>query len=198
MRNKKNFIFFFIIFFVLFITIPETASAKIDCSVDSPGCYCLEGQKNNRKYTKKNLSKKKCRSAKAVSCTWDKPENISPQCVKKDDSQDKQKGESNNKQGVTIEEVKKEASELNKIKGASATNTTKSFSVAVGNVVQILLNVLGTLALAMFIYGGLLIMTSEGKSDRYLKGMKILLWTSLGTVVILSSYALTNFVFRAF
>lgn len=99
---------------------------------------------------------------------------------------------------ISIQEVKQEASELNKIKGGSATSTTESFSIAVGSIVRILLNVLGTLALAMFIYGGLLIMTSEGKSDRYLKGMKILLWTSLGTVVILSSYALTNFVFRAF
>ncbi|MFB6181296.1 MAG: hypothetical protein ABEJ24_00145, partial [Candidatus Magasanikbacteria bacterium] len=68
----------------------------------------------------------------------------------------------------------------------------------VGRVIKILLQVVGTVGLVMFIYGGLLIMTSEGQSDRYLQGLKTILWSSLGLVAIFASYALVSFVMQAF
>ncbi len=83
------------------------------------------------------------------------------------------------------------ASSLNKLE-------TDSIPQLIGRIIEVILQIVGTVALIMFIYGGLLIMTSEGKSDRYYRGMKTMLWSALGTVTIFASYALVGFVFKAF
>jgi hypothetical protein len=84
-----------------------------------------------------------------------------------------------------------DGSELHKI---SAT----SFPQLIGKSIKLILQVIGTAALAMFIYGGLLIMTSRGQSDKYNQGMKTMLWSAIGVITALSSYALVSFVFSAF
>ena len=50
----------------------------------------------------------------------------------------------------------------------------------------------------MFIYGGLLMLTSAGKSGQIQKGQQTLVWASLGILVVFSSYAILRFVFSAF
>jgi cbb3-type cytochrome oxidase subunit 3 len=61
-----------------------------------------------------------------------------------------------------------------------------------------LLGILGTAALGMFIYAGLLWMFSGGNSERQKKALLIMLWTSMGVVVTLASYAILKFLFAAF
>ena len=67
----------------------------------------------------------------------------------------------------------------------------------VGQVINTVLGVVGSLALLMFIYGGLTWMTSSGNEEKVKKGRDIILWSAIGLVVIFLSYALTRFVLGA-
>lgn len=66
----------------------------------------------------------------------------------------------------------------------------------IGTVIKGLLGVVGSLALAMFIYGGFTWMLAAGSSEKIQKGKNILVWASIGLVVIFSAYALVRFVFE--
>ena len=67
----------------------------------------------------------------------------------------------------------------------------------VGNIINYVLGILGVLALVMFIYGGLMWMTSEGAPDKIKKGKDTLIWAILGLVLIFFSYALLDFILKA-
>ena len=67
----------------------------------------------------------------------------------------------------------------------------------VGNIINYVLGVLGVLALVMFIYGGLIWMTSGGAPDQIKKGRNTLVWAILGLALIFFSYALLNFILTA-
>ncbi len=56
------------------------------------------------------------------------------------------------------------------------------------------MGVMGTVALAMLVYAGFLFMTAAGNSDRERKALDIMLWSGLGIIVILSSYAVVQFI----
>jgi hypothetical protein len=64
----------------------------------------------------------------------------------------------------------------------------------IGIVINSVLGVVGSIALLMFIYGGLTWMTSSGNAEKVKKGRDIILWSAIGLVVIFSAYALTRFV----
>jgi hypothetical protein len=76
-------------------------------------------------------------------------------------------------------------------------NKTKEVDlpVLIGKGIKLLMQVIGTIALLMFVYGGLLWMVSAGNTEKTKKAMDIMLWAGLGVIVILSSYAIVNFVF---
>ena len=63
-----------------------------------------------------------------------------------------------------------------------------------GNVVNAILGIVGSLALVMFIYGGIIWMTSSGNAEQVTKGKNIVIWATIGLVVIFSAYALVSFV----
>jgi hypothetical protein len=69
--------------------------------------------------------------------------------------------------------------------------------VIIGRVIKGILGIIGSLAFLMFIYGGLMWMTSAGNADRVKKGQTILIWTVLGLGVIFSSYAAVNAILNA-
>lgn len=66
-----------------------------------------------------------------------------------------------------------------------------------GRVIEAVLGIVGSLALIMFIYGGVIWMTAAGNEQSVTKGKNIVLWATLGLVVIFSSYALVKFVISA-
>lgn len=66
----------------------------------------------------------------------------------------------------------------------------------IGKVIGGILSVVGSLALAMFVYGGFMWMTAAGSPQRVEKGKNILLWAAIGLVIIFSSYALVALVFQ--
>ena len=64
----------------------------------------------------------------------------------------------------------------------------------IGLVIKGFLGIAGSVALAMFVYGGLVWMTAMGTPDKVTKGKDIILWATIGLVVIFSAFALVNFV----
>jgi len=69
--------------------------------------------------------------------------------------------------------------------------------VIVARVIQGALSVSGTIALLMFVYGGILWMTDMGRGDGVKKGKDIMVWAVLGIIVIASAYVITTAIFNA-
>jgi len=69
--------------------------------------------------------------------------------------------------------------------------------VIIGQALNAVLGVVGSLALIIMIYGGLMWMTSAGNEQRVKTGRDTLIWATLGLVVIFMSYALVYFVLKA-
>ncbi len=69
--------------------------------------------------------------------------------------------------------------------------------IFIGKIIKAILGVVGSLALLMFIYGGFNWMTAAGSPEKVEKGKQILLWATIGLIVIFTSYALVKFVFTS-
>ncbi|MFH1947315.1 MAG: pilin [Candidatus Magasanikbacteria bacterium] len=82
-------------------------------------------------------------------------------------------------------------SELNQLKSNNIPNL-------IGNLIKTAMGLMGSIGLVMFVYGGLLWMTAAGNSEHQKKAMNVLLWSSMGIIVILASYVIVSFVFKAF
>lgn len=67
----------------------------------------------------------------------------------------------------------------------------------IARIIQGALSVSGTVALLMFIYGGLLFLTAGGRPTPVEKAKKILIWSVIGVAVIASAYVVTTAVFNA-
>ena len=74
-------------------------------------------------------------------------------------------------------------------------NTTNiEIPILLGKIINSVLGVVGSLALVMFIYGGITWMLSAGNQEQVTKGKNILIWAAVGIVIIFTSYALVKFV----
>lgn len=69
---------------------------------------------------------------------------------------------------------------------------TKTPQALIGNIINAVLGVVGSLALLMFVYGGLTWMTSSGSQEKVKKGRDIIIWSAIGLAVIFSAYALVR------
>ncbi|MBL7141539.1 hypothetical protein ISS21_00340 [Patescibacteria group bacterium] len=67
-----------------------------------------------------------------------------------------------------------------------------------GSIIQYILGIVGVLALVMFIYGGIIWMTSGGSPEKIKTGKDTIVWAILGLAFIFFSYAILDFVLRAF
>lgn len=88
--------------------------------------------------------------------------------------------------------------------GGTATNITLDNPLGnvntpqklIGQIINSVLGLVGSIALLMFIWGGFQWMTAAGSSEKVEKGKKTLMWAALGMVVIFSSYALVTYVIK--
>lgn len=62
------------------------------------------------------------------------------------------------------------------------------------NVIKAMLGLVGSLALAVFIYGGFTWVISAGNEEKIKKGKDMIMWAALGLMLIFTSYALINLV----
>ena len=72
----------------------------------------------------------------------------------------------------------------------------KNPNIVIGNIIAAILTLVGSLALLMFVYGGLVWMTAAGNKEKVSKGKDILIWATIGMAVIFSSYAMVKFVLQ--
>ncbi len=69
------------------------------------------------------------------------------------------------------------------------------FSVA-NTAVNVILSVIGVVAVVVIIIGGITFMTSQGDSNKVAKGRNTLIWGVVGLVVALVASAIVNFVLK--
>lgn len=71
------------------------------------------------------------------------------------------------------------------------------FRVIIGRVIQAMLGLSGTLALLMFVWGGMQWMISGGFPEKIKKGKDTLIWATIGLVVIFTAYTLVSTLIQA-
>lgn len=63
--------------------------------------------------------------------------------------------------------------------------------------INMLLAFIGSISLVLYIFAGFLWMTASGNAEKVTKAKSIMVWTTLGVVVMLASYVLVSFVFNS-
>ena len=82
-------------------------------------------------------------------------------------------------------------------KVASATGGQTSFRALLLTMVDFFLGFLGLLAVLMIIYGGVMMVTSQGNPDGVGKGKKIITYAAIGIIIILLSFAIVSTILGA-
>lgn len=82
---------------------------------------------------------------------------------------------------------------ITKLRG---TADIKSPGEVVFKVVEVILGLLGIVAVIMMMYAGFLWLTAGGEEDKATKGRTILFQAVIGLIIILASYTVTYFVLR--
>lgn len=62
----------------------------------------------------------------------------------------------------------------------------------IGQVIDAILGIVGSLALLMFVFGGLTWMTSSGNAEKVAKGKNIIVWAAIGLVIVFFAYGITR------
>lgn len=75
---------------------------------------------------------------------------------------------------------------------ANPLGATTDPRLIIANIIKAILSIIGSLALLMFVVGGVTWITSFGEASRVERGKQILIWATLGLVVIASAYVLVN------
>ncbi|MDD4995087.1 MAG: pilin [Patescibacteria group bacterium] len=81
--------------------------------------------------------------------------------------------------------------------GFSAGTGQEQFLEIVGNIITVLLSLLGVIFFVLLIYGGFLWMTSQGKEETVKKAKQLITDAIIGLVIILAAYAISAFVIDA-
>ena len=77
-------------------------------------------------------------------------------------------------------------------KGATVPPLSCFLELAV-NVSKLILGITGSLALLMFVYGGIMLMISRGNQEQVKKGKEILSKALIGVIIIFGAYVAINF-----
>lgn len=67
-----------------------------------------------------------------------------------------------------------------------------TLEMAIGRVIKAILGLSGVAALAMFVWGGFLWLTSRGEPKQVTSGKETLKWATLGLIIIFAAYTLVN------
>jgi hypothetical protein len=73
---------------------------------------------------------------------------------------------------------------------------TTDINLVAARIINNVLGLVGTISLILFIYGGLIWMTSAGSADKVKKGRDILVWAVIGMAVVFLSYMMVKFVIQ--
>jgi len=67
----------------------------------------------------------------------------------------------------------------------------------IGVIIKSVLGVMGSCALLMVIYGGIVLLSSGGINENIQKGKRILFWSAGALILIIFSYTIIDFVIKA-
>lgn len=67
--------------------------------------------------------------------------------------------------------------------------------ILAGRIIKFMLGIVGSLALLMFVYGGVQWLISAGNQDKVKKGRDTLVWAAIGLIVVVASYAILAEIF---
>jgi hypothetical protein len=65
-----------------------------------------------------------------------------------------------------------------------------------GNIIGTLLSMISVLFFVLVLYGGILWMTARGSSETTEKALNTIIAATIGIIIVIGAYALTNFVFK--
>lgn len=85
--------------------------------------------------------------------------------------------------------------DLNVFKSTGNTGVARAQSV-IGRILKFLTGIMGTFAMVMIVYAGVLWMTASGNAEREKKAQTIIFWATLGLLVMLTSYSIVSFILR--
>lgn len=80
---------------------------------------------------------------------------------------------------------------------AAGFSEPQSLPAIIGAIIGVFLSFMGIIFLVLIMYGGYVWMTSAGNEQKVYQAKKIITNSIIGTVIIMSSYAITRFVFEA-
>ena len=80
---------------------------------------------------------------------------------------------------------------------AAGFGNPQSLPEIIGALIGVFLSLLGVIFLILIMYGGFLWMTSGGKETKVLIAKKTIKNSIIGMIIIISSYAITQWVFQA-
>jgi len=92
------------------------------------------------------------------------------------------------------------SSELDPLNVSNITSTGEPYraiSVVIGRIIKALLGVVGAVALLMIVYGGMMMLTAAGSPDKVKKGKDVLTWAIIGSIVVLTSYMMVDYIINA-
>ncbi|PIR74115.1 MAG: hypothetical protein COU35_04120 [Candidatus Magasanikbacteria bacterium CG10_big_fil_rev_8_21_14_0_10_47_10] len=69
--------------------------------------------------------------------------------------------------------------------------------VIIGNVIGTALSMIAVIFFILMVYGGFLWMTAHGNTDQVKKAQDTIIAAVIGIIIVLASYAITNFVFQS-
>lgn len=72
-----------------------------------------------------------------------------------------------------------------------------SLQTIIGRLIRGALLYAGMIALVMFVYGGVMWMTSAGNQERISKAKSTLVWATLGLVILFGAYAIVSVIVQA-
>ncbi len=80
---------------------------------------------------------------------------------------------------------------------AAGCNETNTLDKTANNIINIVLSLIGILAVGVIIYGGITYVTSTGEPQKAQKAKNIIMYGVIGLVVALLAYAVVNFVIKS-
>lgn len=90
--------------------------------------------------------------------------------------------------------LKNAGGQLGEIGKKSGVDTSATVGSVMGTVIATALSLVGIIFLALMVYAGYLWMTARGESSQIEKAQEIIKAALIGIVVVLSAYAITQFV----
>lgn len=90
------------------------------------------------------------------------------------------------------------AKQNNAFQNSSEIGPPQDIRIIVARIIKVFLGFVGFLATVYLVYGGYMYMTSAGNESRASDASKIMLYSALGILIILTSYSITNYVYKIF